>query len=520
MSELVRRTVRPDAPESRSASRWILAATILASGVVFLDGTVVTVALARIGHDLRSPLFGTLEAQTYVYNGYLLAMSALLIPAGAAGDRYGRKRVFLVGLVGFGFASLLCGVAPSMETLILARLLQGMAAAFLVPGSLALLRLHFQGEEQGRAFGLWAAGTSLTTLSGPFLGGLLVDLVSWRAIFLINLPLVLVAVIAGQRHVIESRDESSPHLDWIGAGLFALATGGLSFGVIYGQEHQWHAGEAWLALALGCLSLAALPIWLRSARHPLVSLALFKIRSFTVVNLSTLVIYASLYITSYYQLLFLQGVAGYSAAAAGLSGLPVSLFLVFLSPRIGRLAGRFGPRPFLVAGPLVMAMGPAWLVRIPEHTSAWRLDLAQPASLIPPLNYATDVLPSVLAFGLGVSLLVAPLTSALMSSVPEANVGLASAFNNAISRIGPQLAGAAVFVAVTALFFARLGARPPGVSPLNRPLDARWLDPVQAASTDSFHLAMLFCAGLLVVGALVNLALAGRSARPAELPNA
>ncbi|MGI8564750.1 MAG: MFS transporter [Candidatus Dormibacter sp.] len=502
--------------ESRSASRWILAATILASGVVFLDGTVVTVALARIGHDLRSPLFGTLEAQTYVYNGYLLAMSALLIPAGAAGDRYGRKRVFLAGLIGFGVASLLCGLAPSMETLILARLLQGMAAAFLVPGSLALLRLHFQGEEQGRAYGLWAAGTSLTTLAGPFLGGVLVDLVSWRAIFLINLPLVLIAVFAGQRHVVESRDENSAHLDWTGAALFAVATGGLSFGVIYGQEHQWQAVEGWLALALGALSLAALPLWLSKTAHPLVSLTLFKVRSFTVINLATLVIYASLYISGYYLLLFLQGVAGYSAAAAGLSGLPVSLFLIFLSPRIGRLAGRFGPRPFLVAGPLLMAAGTAWLARIPQHTSAWRLDLAQPASLIPPLAYATDVLPEVLAFGLGISLLVAPLTSALMNSVPEANVGLASAFNNAISRIGPQLAGAAVFVAVTALFFARLGARPPGVSPLNRPLDGNWLAPALAASTDAFHLAMLFCSGLLVAGALISLTLAGRSAKPPD----
>lgn len=455
---------------------------------MFLDGTVVTVAMARIGHDLPSPHLGTLEAQTYVYNGYLLALSALLVPAGAAGDRYGRRRVFIVGLAGFGAASLLCGLSPSIEALIGFRVLQGVAGALLVPGSLALLRVNFDAGEQGRAYGVWTAGTSLTTLAGPVVGGVLVDTLSWRAVFLVNVPLVVVALFAALRHLLESRDEDARGLDWIGALLFALAAGGLSFGVVYGQAHAWRSPLAWTSVVLGVASAAALPPWLGRARHPLVPPSLFSSRSFTVINVATLVIYGALYVFGYYQPLYLQGVAGWSAAAAGLAGIPASILVVLLSSRTGRLAGEFGPRPFLGAGPLLMALGTLWLARIPTRVA-----------------YLPDVLPATLLTGVGVALLVTPLTAALMGSVPSHNAGVASAFNNAISRVGPQLAGSAAFVAVSAFFFARLGAQPPGVSPLNRPADPRWLAPALDASTGAFHLAMVVCACLLVAGALISL---------------
>jgi EmrB/QacA subfamily drug resistance transporter len=468
--------------------RWVLLAAILGSGVVFLDGTVVTVAMARIGHDLPSHVLGTLEAQTYLYNGYLLALSAALVPAGAAGDNYGRRRMFLWGLIGFGASSLLCGIAPNIEALILFRLVQGLSGALLVPGSLALIRVNFPDKEQGRAIGIWSAGTSLTVLAGPLAGGLLVDLVSWRAVFLVNLPLIAAAVVATSRHVPESHDENARGLDWVGAILFALAAGGLSFGTIYGQSHSWSSPLAWASLTVGVAATLALPAWLRRARHPLIPPALFAIRAFTVVNIATLLIYGALYVWGYYQPLFLQGIAGWTAVQAGLTSIPGSILLIALSPRVGALTARIGTRPFLVAGPALMAMGLLYLIRLPQAP-----------------NYLIDILPATLLASLGIGILVTPLTTALMSSVDADHAGVASAFNNALSRVGPQLAGAVVFVAVEAVFFAQLGAHPAGVSPLNRPANPVWVGPAQAASTSAFHLAMLVCAGLLVAGSLVSL---------------
>lgn len=481
---------------TQAARRWILAASILGSAVVFLDGTVVNVALPRIGRDLPSHLLGTLEGQTYVYTGYLLSLSAFLVVAGAVSDIYGRRRTFLIGLAGFGATSLLCGLAPNLEALIAFRVLQGLAGALLVPGSLALLRVNFEGPEQGRAYGLWAAGTSLVTLAGPFAGGVLVDAISWRAVFFVNVPVVALAMYATARHVPESYDEDAPKgLDWVGAVLFGLAAGGLAFGTIWEQARAWRSPLGWVAIALGVGAVAVLPFWLRRARHPLVPPDLFRSRNFTVVNIATLVIYGGLYVSGYYQPLFLQGVSGYSAAAAGLAGVPGAVFLILLSPRAGRMSSVVGPRPFLVAGPLLMMVAVLWLARIPQAVS-----------------YPVDVLPASIVFGLGVGLMVTPLTNALMSSVAAAHAGVASAFNNAISRVGPQLSGALVFVFVSAVFYAQLGARPGGVSPINRPADPHWIGPAAAASTSSFHVAMLVCAGLFLAGALINLV--GLEGRP------
>ena len=496
--------------------RWILVAAVLGSGIVFLDSTVVNVALPRIGRDLPRSFLGVLEGQSYVYNSYLLTLSSLLILAGALSDFYGRRRMFLYGLVGFGATSVLCGLAPSMELLVLFRILQGAAGALLVPGSLALLTANFSGEAQGRAFGLWASASGATTILGPLLGGVLVDVISWRVAFLINVPLVAIAVWATWAHVAESRGEhAAAHFDWLGAALVALAVGGLAFGAIYGQQREWRDPLGYVALAVGVLALIALPLWMMRAPHPLIPLGLFRSRNFAVTNISTLLIYGALYVTFYYLGLFQQGTLGYTAAAAGAAGIPGALFLVFFSARFGGLAAKYGPRLFMAVGPVIMALGVLWFARVPASSVPWQLRLDHISTYVPPLSWLIDFLPGSLLFGLGVCMLVAPLTTALMTSVPVANSGLGSAINNAISRVGPQLAGAMIFVFLTANFYAQLAARMPSlnvsdsgfrsrVSPLNTPLDPHLVAVVRDASTSSFHIAMLTGAGLLLLGALVN----------------
>jgi EmrB/QacA subfamily drug resistance transporter len=498
-----------------SSKRWILIAAVLGSGIVFLDSTVVNVALPRIGRDLPRLFLGVLEGQSYVYNAYLLTLSALLILAGALNDFYGRRRMFVIGLIGFGATSVLCGLAPNMELLVLFRVLQGAAGALLVPGSLALLTANFSGEEQGRAFGVWAGASGATTILGPVVGGLLVDSVSWRAVFLINVPLVVVAVWAALKHVPESRDDqASPHFDWIGAVVVALAVGGLAFGTIYGQQRDWSDPIGYIALGVGVLATAGLPVYLMRAPHPLFPLKLFRSRNFAVTNLSTLLIYGALYVTFYYLTLFQQGTIGYTAAAAGLAGIPGTLFLIFFSARFGSLAARYGPRWFMAAGPLLMAVGVLWFARVPADSTPWRLQLDAPSSYLPPLSYFTDFLPGSVLFGVGIMMLVAPLTTALMTSVPVRNSGVGSAINNAISRVGPQLAGALIFVFLTANFYGYLASRlsvnvndpvfRAAVSPLNTPIDAHLVGIVRDASTSSMHIAMVLGAALLVLGAIVN----------------
>ncbi len=496
-----------------------LLAAIVGSGVVFLDSTVVNVALQRIGQDLPSGYFGVLEGQSYVYNAYLLSLSALLILAGALADAYGRRRLFVLGLVGFGLSSMLCGLAPNMETLILFRIVQGAAGALLVPGSLALLTSTFQGAERGRAFGLWAAASGATSILGPFVGGVLVQTISWRAVFFINVPLIALALWAAWRYVDESRDpDAGKVFDWVGAAVVALAVGGLSFGAIYGQQHDWKDAVGPVALVVGAAASVLFVVLMARGRHPLVPLGLFRSRNFSVTNLSTFLIYGALYVVGYQQSIFSQGTLGYSAAAAGLIGVPGALMLILLSPRVGALSARFGFRRFMTVGPALMGLGILWLTRIPASSPAWNLQPGVPASWLPPSGYLVDFLPAIVVFGFGIAITVTPLTTALMASIPEARAGLGSAVNNAISRVGPQLAGALIFVAITGAFYADLAGRVPGIDtsspqirqeipPLNQP-DASVSPAVAAAareaSTGSFHLAMGLAAGLLLAGTVVN----------------
>ncbi len=499
--------------------RWTLVAAVLGSAIVFLDSTVVNVALPHIGAELKTPNFGILEGQAYVYSGYLLTLSSLLILAGALADFYGRRRMFAIGLTGFGVSSILCGLAPTMEVLIAARVLQGVFGALLVPCSLALISAAFEGVEQAKAYGTWSAASAGTTILGPLVGGLLVDTISWRAAFLLNIPIIAVALYATYAHVSESKDEQATgQFDWLGAAIIAIAVGGLAFGAIYGEQRRWEGSLPFISLGLGAIGLAVLPLELRRSKNPLIPLHLFRSRNFTVTNIATLVVYGALYVMFYNLGLFQQGSLQYTAAAAGLSGIPATLLLVLFSTRFGALAGRFGARWFMAAGPALMAVGALWFARIPASSQPWLLNPSHPSSFLPPGSFLVDFLPGGLVFGAGLAMLVAPLTTALMTSVPSHNSGLASAINNAISRIGPQLAGALIFVAITATFYSSLASHAAGIdvnsaqvrrdiSPLNRPavsLSQGQADAVRQASTDGFHLAMLASAALLIAGSIVS----------------
>lgn len=500
-------------------SKWILAAAVLGSGIVFLDSAVVNVALPAMGRELPSSFFGPLEAQSYVYYGYLLTLSSLLILAGALSDYHGRKRMFTYGLVGFGVTSVMCGLAPNMELLILARILQGAAGALLVPGSLAIITSTFQGEEQGRAFGIWAGASAATAILGPPLGGLLVATTSWRSVFLMNIPLIALAIWATRSHVPETRGEDAHgRFDWLGAVVIVAALGGLTFGVIRGQVENWQTVVPYASLALGAVALIAFPIVQKRAENPLVPLQLFRSRNFTVTNISTFLIYGALYVTFQYNALFLINSIGYNELAYGLAGLVGPLFLALFSARMGVLASRVGPRVFMLVGPLIMAAGLLWFIRLPLGSDPWVAKLSDPGSLVPPGDYWIDIFPALLVFGIGLAVMVAPLTSALMRSVPPARSGVASAINNAISRIGPQLAGALLFVAATATFYGAVASLAPDVdtkdpavreqlqpfnpAPGDAPAEIR--EAVARASTDAFHLTAAVGAGLCLLGAVVN----------------
>src|ERR671930_2293867 len=307
--------------------RWTLVAAIIGSGIVFLDGTVVNIALPRIGQTIPSTIFGVLEGQAYIVSGYLAVLAALLILGGALADYFGRRKIFAIGLAGFGAVSVLCGLAPNMELLVLFRVLQGAAGALLVPGSLSIITATFDGPARARAFGIWAAATSALTPGGQIVGGVLVDTLSWRAAFLINVPLVVIPLWATIRHMPETRDEGATgSFDWLGAFVGVVAVGGLAFGAIRGQEQSWRDPLAFIVLGIGVLALIAFPILMRRP-NALVSLALFKRRAFAVINLSTFLIYGALYVQLVYSTLFLQNVLGYTALASAIAGFPVSILL-------------------------------------------------------------------------------------------------------------------------------------------------------------------------------------------------
>lgn len=399
--------------------RWVVAAAVLGSGVAFLDGTVVNAALPAISRDLHADL-GDLQ---WVLTGYLLTLGSLLVLGGSLGDRYGRRRVFQLGLVGFAATSLLCAVAPDTGSLIAARCVQGAAAALLVPNSLAIVSASFHVDDRGRAIGAWSGLGGIATALGPFLGGWLIDSVSWRWVFVINLPLSAAAFAIAARHVPESRDEhAAAHLDVLGSALLTVGLAGFVYALIEGPGNGWGT----LAVVAGIIGVAALVTWgvveLRRA-HPMVPLSIFRSEQFSGANAVTFAVYAALGTVTFLLVVHLQTDLGYSALEAGASLLPITACMLLLSARAGALAQRIGPRIPMTVGPLVVALGMVLLGRVDPGTSYW-----------------ATVFPGLLVLGLGLSLTVAPLTATVLGAVDDSHAGIASAINNSVARIAGLLA--------------------------------------------------------------------------------
>lgn len=452
----------PDVRLASPQGKWILFTTILGSSMALLDSTVVNVALPRMGRDLGADL----ASLQWTVNAYMVTLAGLILLGGSLGDRYGRRRVFVVGVVWFAVASLLCGLAPNAGVLIAARALQGVGGALLTPGSLALIQATFHADDRGRAVGLWSGFGGIGAAVGPFLGGWLVDGPGWRWVFLINVPLALVCAPVAVRHVPESRDERAHgHFDVLGAALGALALALLTYALIEARE-----GTVIVAVSavLGLAAAVAFVAVERRSPDPMMPLGIFASRQFSAVNLVTLCVYAAFGGFFFLAALQLQVVAGYSALGAGTALLPITVLMLLLSARSGELGERIGPRVQLTAGPLVCAVGVLLMLRVG-----------------PGASYVTDVLPALLVLGLGMVTLVAPLTATVLGSVDVARAGLASGINNAAAR-------AAGLVAVAALpLLAGMGEeayRSPGA------FDA------------AFGRAMVWCAGVLVVGAGVAFA--------------
>lgn len=399
--------------------RWLIVATVLGSGMAFLDATVVNVALPAIGRELG----GGLVVQQWVLDGYLLTLSALLLLGGAMGDRYGRRRVFLFGLVAFTLASLACGVASSGGELVVARLVQGIGAAALVPGSLALIDSSIRDDDRGRAIGTWAGMSGVASALGPLLGGWLVDAVSWRWVFFINLPLAAAAVFVTVRHVPESRDlTATGRPDLTGAASVTFGLAGVVYALIEVPAQGWTPLTA-LAAAVGVVGLVAFVVVETREPAPLLPMELFRSAQFNGVSLTTLAMYSALSGALFLLSLQLQQTLGFSALEAGLATLPITIIMLLLSPRMGALAQRIGPRVLMTVGPLIAGTGLALMTRV-----------------VPGTTYLSAVFPAVVVFGLGLAITVAPLTSTVLASVPEERVGAASGTNNAISRIAGLLA--------------------------------------------------------------------------------
>jgi EmrB/QacA subfamily drug resistance transporter len=461
-----------------------LAATILGSSMAYV--TAINVAVPAIGADLEIDLGG----QQWVMLSYSLALASLYLVAGALGDRVGRRKMFMIGTVGFALASALGGLAPSSTVLIVARVLQGAAGALLTVGSLSLLRSTF-GEKSGRAIGIWTAGTGAVSLAGPPLGGALVEWASWRWIFYINIPLAVGSVYLAWlgRGARPSPEATTSRLDIAGAGLVAVGLGFVTYGIVQGGE-QGFAGVAW-AFAVGGVALVAFVAHERRAKEPLLPLSLFRDRDFTLVNVATLFIYSALAGSTFFLVLFLQSAIGYTPFEAGLLLLPSTVVMLALAPRFGRLADRLGPRPFLVAGPLVMAAGMLLWLRVDDR-SLW-----------------DGLLPGLVLYGLGLAMIVAPITAAAMTAAPDRYAGVAAGVNSTFSRLGSLFAIAVLGLVVSLVFAAR--ADDPDLVPLALGEDS---PEFVAASTDAFRAAMIVAAALAVAGAAAAL---GYSRRPQAL---
>jgi len=439
-------------------ARWVLLATVLGTGIAFLDMTVVNVALPTIGKELDATVAGL----QWIVNGYTLTLASLILIGGSLGDRFGRRRVFLVGIVWFAVASLFCGLAPTEAALVAARVLQGIGGALLTPGSLAIIQASFTPGDRARAVGAWSGLSGIAAAIGPFVGGWLVGAGSWRLIFLINVPLAIAAVAVTLRYVPETRNpESVGGIDAAGAVLTVVGLAGVSWALIESGER----GATAATLTAGAIGLAALTGFVeveRRSRHPMLPLEIWRSRQFTAANLVTFLVYAAIGINFFLLSVALQQVLGYSPMHAGLATMPVTALMLAFSARAGLLAERIGPRLPMTVGPLIVAVGLAMLSRVQEGTT-----------------YLGTVLPGVIVFGLGLTLTVAPLTATVLAAASARYAGIASGVNNAIARGAGLLAIAVI----------------PGLAGLTG--DA-YKDP--AAFASGFRTAMLISAVLAAAG--------------------
>ncbi|WP_439662923.1 MFS transporter [Lentzea sp. HUAS TT2] len=433
-------------------ARWVLTTTILGSGMAMLDGTIVNVALPRIGAEFSA----SVTDLQWILNGYLLALASLILIAGSLGDRFGRRRVYVIGVIWFGVASLLCGAAWSVPVLVAARVLQGVGAALLTPGALAILQSSFNREDRSRAIGAWSGLSGVATAVGPLVGGLLVQAWSWRLAFLVNLPVAALCVFLALRFVPESRDESAGHPNYlsalVGAVGLALLTGGL-------------VEQSYVLAAAGVAAMIAFGLVQKRSADPLVPPELFRNRTFLVSNVLTFLVYAALGGVMVLLVLQLQISLGYSPTASGLASVPLTIIMLLASSTSGRLAQRYGPRLQLIIGPVLVGLGMLLL-----------------RNAVPGASYVTGVLPGVVLFGVGLAIVVAPVTATVLASAPDHHAGVASGVNNAVARTGSLLAMAVLPAAVGLM-------------------GEDYTNP--SVMTSGFQMALVLCAAAAIIGGLL-----------------
>lgn len=434
--------------------RLVLVIAILGSFVAFLDGSVITVALPAISEELG----GGLSTQQWVVDAYLITLGALILVAGSLSDLFGRIAVLRLGVIGFGVASLLCAFAPTAEFLIVSRGIQGIAGALLVPSSLALIMSSFRGIAQGKAIGQWTAWTSVAFIAGPLIGGLFVDLLSWRLIFAINV--IPIAVTVWLIMILKQKDfrQTGVSIDFLGAILAVIGVGAPVFALIEQGNFGWGSPVIYVPMIVGLLALAAF-LWREAtARHPMMPLGLFTVRNFGMGNIATTAIYGALSLAGFLVTVFLQQVGGYPATLAGLALLPETVILILLSSRFGALSAKYGPRLFMTIGPITAGVGTLLMLTVTED-----------------VNYWLQILPGVLLFGLGLAITVAPLTSAILGAIDERQSGIGSAINNAIARVAGLIAIATLGIIVGS-----------------------------TVDLDGFHRGLVATAALLILGGLIS----------------
>jgi EmrB/QacA subfamily drug resistance transporter len=489
-------------PHSRK--QLALFAAIMGSFVAGLDATAVNVALPAIRNDLG----GGLAGQQWVSNAYLLALGSLILVGGSLGDVFGERRIFSIGVAGFGVVSLLCAIAPTIGVLIACRALQGAFGALLTPSALAVIVATFPPDERGGAIGSWTAWAGIATVVGPLAGGFLVDAVSWRLIFAVNVPFVVLTLLLVARAV-PAREGGKTHVpvDWLGAGLTFFGLAGPVLALIRQPDAGWGSLQVWVPLIGGFVLLGVFIAHERRTPAPMLPLGLFSRRNFTVGNIETFAMYGGLGVTFFMLGLFLQEVAGYKALQAGFALMPSTIVMFLLAKRMGRLADRYGPRLFMGFGPLVSAAGLAWMLQLGAH-----------------VNYFRDLLPPLLVFSVGLSATVAPLTATVLSDADERNAGIASGVNNAIARIAGLLAIAAIGAVISAQFTSTLDRNLAGralsradrtaVTQARKETLARVdrsrtgvvvADAVESASVHAFHVGLTISAALVALGGLLGL---------------